>query len=63
MLKKIMEGFETYWEFPQSVGAIDGSHAPIIRPQESASDYFNRKGFYFIIIQNVVYFRVHFMDV
>ena len=45
------------------MGAIDGSHVPIIRPQESASDYYNRKGFYSIIMQGVVDFRGRFMDV
>ena len=31
------------WGFSQAAGAIDGSHIPIIRPEESASDYYNRK--------------------
>ena len=43
-LKETIEGFETYWGFPQAAGAIDGSHIPILRPDESASDYYNRKG-------------------
>ena len=61
-LKKIVEGFETHWVFPQAAGAIDGSHIPIIRPDESASDYYNRKGYYSIIMQAVVDFRGLFMD-
>ena len=48
-LKDIVEGFETFWGFPQAAGAIDGSHISIIRPDESASDYYNRKGYYSII--------------
>ena len=43
--------------FPQAVG---GSHVLIIRPQESACDYYNRKGYYSIIMQGVV---GHFMDI
>ena len=43
-LKEIVQGFETGWGFPQTAGAIDGTHIPIIRPDESASDYYNRKG-------------------
>lgn len=33
----------THWGFPQVVGAIDDSHIHIIRPSESATDYYNRK--------------------
>ena len=62
-LKEIVTGFEHYWGFPQAAGAIDGSHVPIIKPLESASDYFNRKGFYSVIIQGLVDFRGLFMDV
>ena len=63
MLQEIARGFETVWGFPQAAGAIDGSHVPIMKPQESASDYYNRKGFYSIIIQELVDFRGRFMDV
>ena len=56
-LKEIIEGFETYWGFPQAAGAIDGSHIPILRPDESASDYYNRKGYYSVIMQAMVDFR------
>ena len=62
-LKDIVEGFETCWGFPQAAGAIDGSHIPIIRPDESASDYYNRKGYYSVIMQAMVDFRGLFMDV
>ena len=63
LLKDIIEGFSTCWGFPQAAGAVDGSHVPIIRPQESASDYYNRKGFYSVIIQGLVDYRGQFMDV
>lgn len=63
MLKEVVEGFETCLGFPQAAGAIDGSHIPIIRPDESASDYYNRKGYYSIIMQAMVDFRGLFMDV
>ena len=58
-----MEGFETYCGFPQAAGAIDGSHIPILRPDESASNYYNHKGYYSIIMQTMVDFRGLFMDV
>ena len=62
-LKEIVDGFETYWGFPQAAGAIDGTHIAITRPDESASDYFNRKGYYSIIMQAMVDFRGLFLDV
>ena len=61
-LRDIVTNFETCWEFPQAAGAIDGTHIPVIRPTESASDYYNRKGYYSIIMQAVVDFRGWFMD-
>ena len=62
-LREIVEGFESYWGFPQAAGAIDGTHIPILRPDESASDYYNRKGYYSVIMQVVVDFRGLFMDI
>ena len=62
-LQEIVRGFEDCWGFPQAAGAVDGSHIPIIKPCESASDYYNRKGVYSIIFQGLVDFRGHFMDV
>ena len=62
-LQEVIDGFEGRTGFPQVVGAIDGTHIPILRPQHSASDYYNRKGFYSIIMQAVVDFRGLFMDV
>ena len=62
-LQEIVNEFETLWGFPQAVGAIDGSHMPILKPRESPSDYFNRKGFYSILVQAVVDSRGRFMDV
>lgn len=50
---------ECRWGLPQCVGAIDGSHIPIIAP----TDYFNRKGWHSIILQAVVDGRGKFWNV
>ena len=47
-LKDIVDGFEICLGFPQAAGAIDGTHITILRPDECASDYYNRKGQYSI---------------
>ncbi|XP_078145159.1 5-hydroxytryptamine receptor 4 [Centroberyx gerrardi] len=44
---------ENRWGLPQCIGAIDGSHIPILAPQEYHCDYFNRKGWHSIILQGV----------
>ena len=57
-LRDIIHGFNAVWGFPQTVGAIDGTHIPILRPSgDSGSDYFNQKSFYSIIMQAVVDYR------
>ena len=58
-----MEDFETYWGFAQAAGAIDGSHIPIVCPDESAPNYYNFKGYYSIIMKAMVDFCGLYMDV
>ena len=62
-LHEIVEGLERCWGFPHAVGAIDGSHIPILKPVESASDYFNCICHYSVLMQAVVDFRGLFMDI
>ena len=52
--EEIVDIFERRWGFPQAVGAIDGSHIPIEWLMENASDYYNCKGHFSIIVQGVV---------
>ena len=44
-------------------GANDGTHIPIIAPQESTADYYNRNGYYSVVMQAVVDHRGLFTDV
>ena len=53
-LREMAAYFERRWGLQQCVGAIDGSHIPILAPEEYHTDYFNRKGWHSIILQGVV---------
>lgn len=53
-LKRVVDGFKHKYGFPQCVGAIDGSHIPILSPQEYTADYYNRKGWHSVILQGTV---------
>ncbi|CAL9685020.1 unnamed protein product [Knipowitschia caucasica] len=61
--RAIAQGFRDRWGFPQCAGAIDGTHIPIKAPQHAPSEYYNRKGFYSIILQGVVDYRLRFWDI
>ncbi|KAJ3588738.1 hypothetical protein NHX12_009592 [Muraenolepis orangiensis] len=43
-LEELATFFNNRWRAPQCVGAIDGSHIPIMAPEECAQDYYNQKG-------------------
>ena len=53
-LCEVIDSFKHKWGFPQT---IDGTHIPIVCPQESAADYYNRKGYYSILMQAIADFR------
>ena len=62
-LKETIDGFERYHSFPQCAGAIDGTHIEILAPEEYAKDYYNRKGYYSILMQAVADHRYCFTDI
>ena len=49
--QRIINGFQRKWNFPQCLGAIDGTHIPIKAPLIYHSDYYNRKIFHSVILQ------------
>ena len=50
-LQEFINGFKHRWDFPQTVGPIDGTHIHILKPEESSSDHYNQKGYYSIVKQ------------
>ena len=52
-LERVIAGFEERGGFPQCGGAIDGTHIPIIVPKDYPVSYYNRKGFYSMVMQAV----------
>ena len=53
-LKSVVDGFMSDHGFPQCGGAVDGTHIPIVSPNECPADYYNRKGFHSVLMQGVV---------
>ncbi|CAB5358981.1 unnamed protein product [Rhizophagus irregularis] len=62
-INKITNGFNGTGRIPNVIGAIDGSHIPIKTPHLFPVDYFNRKGFYSIVLQAVVNHKKSFLDI
>lgn len=63
LLTSVIEGFKTKWNVPQCAGAIDGCHIPVRPPADNHTDYYNRKGWYSVLLQAVVDHDYLFRDV
>ena len=61
-LKEVVRGFKDKWGVPQCAGSIDGSHVPVTPPALNHTDYYNRKGWYSVLVQAVVDHNYLFTD-
>ena len=60
---EIARGFQLRWGMLQCIGSIDGCHIPILPPVLNHTDYYNRKGWYSIILQAIVDPEYLFQDI
>ena len=61
--KEVVDGFKSTWGMIQCVGSIDGCHIPVMPPASNHTNYYNIKGWYFIILQAVVDHKYIFRDI
>lgn len=52
-LKEISKGFLKKTQFPHCVGAVDGKHIRVVKPEQSGSLYFNYKSYFSIVLMAV----------
>jgi len=60
---RLSKEFKTKCSVPQCFGAIDGCHIPISVPNLMHTNYYNRKGWYSMLIQGVTDANYRFLDV
>lgn len=50
----IVDGFKKKWNFPHTLGALDGKHITCKKPPGSGSTYFNYKKFFSVLLLGLV---------
>ncbi|XP_036327841.1 protein ANTAGONIST OF LIKE HETEROCHROMATIN PROTEIN 1-like isoform X1 [Rhagoletis pomonella] len=62
---EVQKDFNDKWQFPFCCGAIDGKHVVIDNPPHGASDYYNYKGTYSVVLFAIVdaHYRFLYIDV
>ncbi|KMQ84522.1 nuclease harbi1-like protein [Lasius niger] len=61
--KVISSFYEDLTNIPQIIGALDGTHIPILPPFEDYRDYINRKGWPSIVLQGVLDSTLRFRNI
>jgi hypothetical protein len=61
-MDKYAEEFESLHNISYVVGAVDGSHIPIVALRLHTADYYNRKGLHSVFLQDVVLNKCLFGD-
>lgn len=59
---EICSGFEAKSKIPQIIGAIDGTHIPILPPSDGYRDFINRKCWASYVLQAVVDDELRFVN-
>ena len=52
--KVIGENFQAKWQFPRTLGALDGKHVAIRCPHNGGSLYYKYKGYYSVVLMAFV---------